>query len=839
MSATATALIKLAAREGLLPAEVARAFIGRIRASSEPQRLAEELLVQGGHCSPQRIAQLCAQLAGQDLAGAQPPTMIGGFQIIDRLGAGGMGEVYRAKQLSMHRIVALKLLSRELVRDAALGERFLREARAAGAVSHPNVVGCYDVGIADGRYFMALEYVSGGDAERLTQDYNQRLGSRRAVEIVRDCACGLQALHGAGFVHRDVKPSNILLTEDGVAKVGDLGLVTSVSTESRLTQSGLAMGTPAYMSPEQADGDRDLDPRTDVYSLGASLYYLLTGHKPFTGQSVWAVVAKVINDPFPDPRRTNPEVSAACAAVVLRATAKDRTQRYQSARELQRALEDLLAGDGAGASRAAPSSAVSLTASTMSRPGSPPRAATGRTLLWQIGCGIAVLLIAVQAAQLLQLRTQRAPAASAPAVADASAAPAPSAAASAHAAPPPPVGQAPPAGPAGPLPAGGGGGAPAGAALLAPEPHGTLPAPPGPPVARPAPAGPGALERTPAPAAAPLPSAPLPAPPAVAAAAAAATPQPPAKPVIAILGCEAGDATLRDFAKAFPELLTVSLSRKATADLVERTQLRQVLTEQELTQSGAIDSSTAARIGHLIGARVLVLARVYAAGDFTYVSAKAIDVESGRVKAVSKGDLRKDATPALMAAAIASELTKAIDALAVATPSESAEAAALVVRLDEAVRGQRLPSVVIAVEETMLRAPASDPAVRTELGYLLRKTGFRVIESDSPALATWAKDYASGRTSAFPTDLGAVEVVVVGSGVSDSAGTIGALSSARARLELSAIAVGTSRLLAVERATVSALDASETLAGKTALEKAVRQIAPGFVGDLVKSWNGK
>ncbi len=264
---------------------------------------------------------------------------------------------------------------------------------------------------------------------------------------------------------------------------------------------------------------------------------------------------------------------------------------------------------------------------------------------------------------------------------------------------------------------------------------------------------------------------------------AAAPPPRPAKPVVAILGCEAaGDATLRDFAKAFPELLTVALSRKGAIDLVERTQLRQLLTEQELTQSGAIDSSTAARIGHLAGARLLVTARVYAAGDFTYVSAKAIDVESGRVKAVSRGDLRKNATPALMAAYVATELGTAIEALSGATPSESDEAAALIARLGDTVRGQRLPIVAIAVEETMLRVPAPDPAVRTELGYLLRKAGFRVIESDSPALAAWAKDYALGRSSAFPSDLGAVEVVIIGSGVSDSAGMIGALSSARARL---------------------------------------------------------
>ena len=342
MSQSAAALIKLAARQGLVPAEVARHLVEKVREASEPQRMAEHLLVQGGHCSVAQVQRLLTEAAAQVAADGGHPTMIGGFKLIERIGAGGMGEVYRAQQLSMHRTVALKLLNRDLLRDATLGERFLREARAAGAVNHPNVVGCFDVGQADGRYFMALEYLAGGDAEKLMRAYDHRLGERRAVEIARDCACGLEALHEAGFVHRDIKPSNILLSEDGVAKVGDLGLVASTTPNQRLTQSGTAMGTPAYMSPEQADGARDLDVRTDVYSLGASLFYLLTGHPPYTGQSAWAVVAKVINEPFPDPRRLNPEVSAACAAVVLKATSKDRDQRYQSARDVRRALADLL-----------------------------------------------------------------------------------------------------------------------------------------------------------------------------------------------------------------------------------------------------------------------------------------------------------------------------------------------------------------------------------------------------------------------------------------------------------------------------------------------------------------
>ncbi len=818
MSQSATTLIKLAARQGLLAADVARQLVDKVRNAAEPQRLAEHLLVQGGHCSQEQVQRLRADIAAQGATGAAQPTMIGGFRLLDRLGGGGMGEVYRAQQVSMQRTVALKLLNRELLQDDALGQRFLREARAAGAINHPNVVSCFDVGVAEGRYFMALELVAGGDAERLMRAYDHRLGERRALEIARDCARGLEALHDAGFVHRDIKPSNILLTEDGAAKIGDLGLVASTTPDRRLTQSGTAMGTPAYMSPEQADGT-PLDARTDLYSLGASLFYLLTGHPPYTGQSAWAVVAKVINDPFPDPRRLNPQVSVECARVVLKATAKDRAERYASARELRVALDGLLASTVPDHPSATSSSSISERRATMTKFDLPT---TRGQRPWLIPVLITIAVVVI-VAQSLVLWSRPVPVA-APGTTVAT--PAVAVAPPVVVTPPPVAPTAPPVQPTVPVTA------PVAATPPA-KPANWLQQPAAAPVVAAAqPATPAPTVAVPAAASAPAASAP-------ATPVAAPVVEPAKPPVVAVLGCEAGDLSLRDFSKAFPELLAVALTRKGAFDLVERTQLRQVLSEQELTQSGVIDSSNAARIGKLVGARVLITQRVYSAGEYTYVSAKAIDVESGRVKAVSKGDLKKNATPALMAAHLAIELGKAVDALSGATPAAGDEVAALIKRLSDAVRGKRLPTLVIAVEESHVRVPAPDPAVRTELGYLLRKSGFRVIESDSPALAAWTKEYAAGRTAPFPADLGAVEVVIAGSGISESVGAIGALTSARARLELSAIAVRDGQVLAVERATTSAADASEILAGKTALEQAVRKIAVGFVTDMTTAWSAR
>nr|MBA3938581.1 serine/threonine protein kinase [Planctomycetota bacterium] len=199
------------------------------------------------------------------------PAAIGGYRILARLGAGGMATVYRALQVGLQREVALKVVAQHLAGDADFGERFLREARAGALVNHVNVVACYDAGRADGQLYMAMELVSGGDLAQLLERKGGTLDEALALNLMRDSAAGLEAIEAAGLIHRDLKPANIFLTERGVAKLADLGLVRFTG-DDRVTQPGMVMGTPAYISPEQARGVADVDIRTDIYSLGASLY---------------------------------------------------------------------------------------------------------------------------------------------------------------------------------------------------------------------------------------------------------------------------------------------------------------------------------------------------------------------------------------------------------------------------------------------------------------------------------------------------------------------------------------------------------------------------------------
>ncbi len=327
---------------GLLRVALAKALLDRPTA----ERLARQadadhpvaaLLLSEGLMTSHTIDMLRKELGRGD------GRSIAGFRLLGRLGKGGMGSVYKARQLSMDREVALKVLDPALARDQDFVERFLREARAMGAIAHPHVVSCYDAG-QDGRHlYIALELMTGGDVAGLLADNGGRLPLRRALEIVRDAAEGLEALHQAGLIHRDLKPANLFLTIDGRAKVADLGLARAELGDERMTQTGTVMGTPAFMSVEQARGEQDLDIRSDIHALGATLYMLLTGAQPFTGNSPFAVVAQVINQPFPDPRRVLPTVPAAVAELVLRCTERERSRRLATPRELARACSALLA----------------------------------------------------------------------------------------------------------------------------------------------------------------------------------------------------------------------------------------------------------------------------------------------------------------------------------------------------------------------------------------------------------------------------------------------------------------------------------------------------------------
>ena len=272
------------------------------------------------------------------------PERIGPYRILGGLGSGGMGTVYRAMQESLGREVALKVVNPASAADPRFQERFLREARAMAHIQSPFVVSCFDAGLADGQLYMALELVTGGDLLGLMQRKSGNLSEPLALALMRDCLEGLEALEAARLVHRDLKPANIFLSDHGRAKLADLGLARSVanSDADRATMAGMIMGTPAYISPEQARGEDDIDVRADIYSLGATLYHLLTGQTPFPANDPIGTLMRVLNDPLPDPRELRPDLSEATVIYLKRLLEKERTKRPPSARAARELLEELL-----------------------------------------------------------------------------------------------------------------------------------------------------------------------------------------------------------------------------------------------------------------------------------------------------------------------------------------------------------------------------------------------------------------------------------------------------------------------------------------------------------------
>ncbi len=333
------AFTDLAVARGLVDPSAATQALDRARGDVS----VVDILVGSGCLTWDDAANLTAEIGRPE-----PPEVLGGYRIRSKLGAGGMGSVYRATQLSMGREVALKVLHPHIARDRSFSERFTREARVAGLINHPNVVTCFDAGSDQSMLYMALELISGGDAAQLSKRKNGRLSEAEVLTIGIDCARGLEAIEDAGLIHRDIKPANIFLTSDplrgGRAKLGDLGLARPRAGDERMTISGSPIGTPAFMSPEQARGVRDLDIRSDVYSLGAALFDLASGAPPFSGGSIYAIVSQVITSPTPDPREHRPEVSASLAEVIKRAMTRSRDDRYRRPVELREELERIRAG---------------------------------------------------------------------------------------------------------------------------------------------------------------------------------------------------------------------------------------------------------------------------------------------------------------------------------------------------------------------------------------------------------------------------------------------------------------------------------------------------------------
>jgi serine/threonine protein kinase/tetratricopeptide (TPR) repeat protein len=269
---------------------------------------------------------------------------IPGYEILECLGEGGMGQVYKARHLRLDRIVALKLIHPERLAQPDAIQRFYREARAAARLAHPHLVTVYDVDEIDGIHFLAMEYIEGSDLGRRVKEHGP-LPAERACDYIRQAALGLQHIHERGMVHRDIKPSNLFLTSNGaLVKVLDLGLArlkqpdASNPTWAELTQTGVVMGTPAFLAPEQARDSRRVDIRSDIYSLGCTFYYLLTGRLPFTGAGMAEIVVQhQLDEPEPI-EKIRSDVPAGVASVLRKIMAKRPEDRYQTPAEVAAAL---------------------------------------------------------------------------------------------------------------------------------------------------------------------------------------------------------------------------------------------------------------------------------------------------------------------------------------------------------------------------------------------------------------------------------------------------------------------------------------------------------------------
>jgi serine/threonine-protein kinase len=322
--------------------ELVRAEQRSLNAKGKPITL-RDMLIQHGYVTHTQVKRL--QMAMDEDSMYRPAQQIPGFQVLSKLGQGAMAVVFKAKQLSLDRIVAIKVLPKRLSENPEFVERFYREGRAAARLNHANIVQAYDVGESGGYHYFVMEYIDGKTIYDVIAE-GKPIPEKDAIRVIIQCASSLQHAHDQGLIHRDVKPKNLMLTKSGDVKLADMGLAREVGDYVTATaEAGRAYGTPYYISPEQIRGEINIDARADIYGLGATYYHMVTGRVPFDGTTPSAVMHKHLKEPLIPPDHLNKSLSAGVGEIIEVMMAKNPDDRYPSMAELIADLQAVLNGE--------------------------------------------------------------------------------------------------------------------------------------------------------------------------------------------------------------------------------------------------------------------------------------------------------------------------------------------------------------------------------------------------------------------------------------------------------------------------------------------------------------
>ena len=324
---------KMALDQGLCTNEELRRCIeeAEARQAADPVLL-RDLLVERGVITKNQAHRVINSI--KESRGSTAAHQIPGYLILGKLGAGAMAVVYKARQLSLDRIVAIKVLPKRFTENQEYVERFYKEGKAAGKLNHPNIVQAVDVGEASGHHYFVMEYVEG---KTLYDDLSagKVYGELEAINVIIQVAEALKHAHSVGLIHRDVKPKNIMINKEGIVKLADMGLARQTTDfEAAKMEKGKAYGTPYYISPEQIRGEIDVDERADIYGLGATFYHLVTGRVPFMADDPMEVMRKHLRDELVPPDHLNTLLSAGVSEVIEVMMAKNKKDRYNSVEEL-------------------------------------------------------------------------------------------------------------------------------------------------------------------------------------------------------------------------------------------------------------------------------------------------------------------------------------------------------------------------------------------------------------------------------------------------------------------------------------------------------------------------